>query len=853
MQLSRRAARGRGVIHRLGFALLATMILGPSAARPADLTETRQQFISGQYALCIQSAEKAMADGEYEEDWRLLLARSQMTLGQYPAALTTISNALNRYFSSVRVRLLGHEVYRQNGQPERAVELLQEIADLVNTRSWAYNDPPNLIAVGQAALLLGNDPRRVLDTLFDRAKKQNPNLREAYLASGELALAKNDFQLAAKTFQDGLKQFDDDPDLLYGLARAFESSGRPDMLKALATALAVNTNHLPSLLLLVDHQIDAEDYANAEKLLEKALAVNPWHPEAWAYRAVIEHLRGNASAETQARAKGLKFWTKNPAVDHLIGLKLSQKYRFTEGAAAQRQALKFDADFLPAKNQLAQDLLRLGDEAEGWRLADEVHQHDGYDVVAYNLATLHDSIGKFRTLTNGHFIVRMSAREAPIYGGEVLALMERARTTLCDKYGLELTQPTIVEIFPEQKDFAVRTFGMPGGAGYLGVCFGRVITANSPASQGAQPKNWQAVLWHEFCHVVTLQKTRNKMPRWLSEGISVYEERQANPAWGENIIPAYREMILGDDFVPVGQLSAAFLTPKTGLHLQFAYYESSLIVEFLVKEFGLESIKRILRDLGEGVLINDAIARHTAPLDKIEKDFAAFARARAEQLAPGLDFTKPRRGIAVAVDEEDPNARPRDNFYKLTAEARRLITQKKFEEAKAPLKKLLELYPGYTETDNAYELLAAAHRGLKETDQERAVLSRLAALNADATDAYVRLMELAAASKDWKTVLTNAQRFLAVNPLLAQPHRYLAQASEEVGQSKQAIQSYRLVLTLDPPDPAEVHYRLARLLHQAGDTAAKRHVLQALEEAPRFRDAHRLLLDLAKPVAPSFE
>ena len=34
------------------------------------------------------------------------------------------------------------------------------------------------------------------------------------------------------------------------------------------------------------------------------------------------------------------------------------------------------------------------------------------------------------------------------------------------------------------------------------------------------------------------------MPRWLSEGISVYEERQENPAWGQSMTPQYRELIL---------------------------------------------------------------------------------------------------------------------------------------------------------------------------------------------------------------------------------------------------------------------------------------------------------------------
>src|SRR5262245_16370576 len=104
-----------------------------------ELADARKQFIGGQYEECIKTTEQAISDPEYKEEWRLLLAQPQLALGRYPAALTTVSNALNRYSSSVRVRLLGHEVYRQNGQPERALELLHEIADLVNTRSWAYS------------------------------------------------------------------------------------------------------------------------------------------------------------------------------------------------------------------------------------------------------------------------------------------------------------------------------------------------------------------------------------------------------------------------------------------------------------------------------------------------------------------------------------------------------------------------------------------------------------------------------------------------------------------------------------------------------------------------------------------
>ena len=54
-------------------------------------------------------------------------------------------------------------------------------------------------------------------------------------------------------------------------------------------------------------------------------------------------------------------------------------------AAYQRRSRAFDSTYLPAAAELAQDLLRLGEEAEGWNLAQAVHERDDYDVEAFNL------------------------------------------------------------------------------------------------------------------------------------------------------------------------------------------------------------------------------------------------------------------------------------------------------------------------------------------------------------------------------------------------------------------------------------------------------------------------------------
>jgi tetratricopeptide (TPR) repeat protein len=388
---------------------------------------------------------------------------------------------------------------------------------------------------------------------------------------------------------------------------------------------------------------------------------------------------------------------------------------------------------------------------------------------------------------------------------------------------------------------------MPGNPGYLGVCFGSVITANSPASQAPNPANWEDVLWHEFCHVVTLNETKNRMPRWLSEGISVYEERQANPAWGEAMNLSYRDMILNDELTPLGKLSSAFLTPKNSEHLQFAYYESSLVIEFVVQRFGFETLKKILGDLRDGDEINKAIAAHTAPLPEIEKQFDAFVRERAKNLAPAADLEKPPAEQSEAERTMWKKIHA-DNYYLRMRTAQELMKDKKWAEAKPVLESLANSYHGESRAENPYWLLAVAQRNLKETNAEMATLEKFAAQESDFVDLYIRLIELSEAQKNWPAVTKYVERLLAINPLISLPYQALAEAAVASGNNEQAITAYRKLLLLDPPDPADVHFQLARLLHKRGnaEAEAKRHVLESLEEAPRFRDAQRLLLEIKR-------
>ena len=221
---------------RMRRVLLLALLLEGGALFPAGnagaqtLEQAQTQFLHGNYAAVITNAQKELASRPYRNDWRQLLVNSLMTVGRYGEAYSNAVAGLNGYSPNLALRLLARETALYVNKPAEANRRQVEIQLLLQQRTPTYQDGAELVAIGQALLLLGVEPRLVLENCFQRAEQMDPPAREAFLAAGQLALDKHDFKLAADAFRAGLKKFPDDPDMNAGLARAYESSDRGQML-----------------------------------------------------------------------------------------------------------------------------------------------------------------------------------------------------------------------------------------------------------------------------------------------------------------------------------------------------------------------------------------------------------------------------------------------------------------------------------------------------------------------------------------------------------------------------------------------------------------------------------------------
>lgn len=828
--------------------LILLLLCTPRFAVALDLDDVQEHFQTGAYAACIELAQAQIDTGIWNDVWYRTLIETRLVIGEYTAALDTYQKAIEKFPDSVRLRLLGVAVHRMNNQASQAMGELDYLQSLFERANWRMRNRSDLVPIGEYFLMRGEDPKRVLKNYFDQAVQNDPKSVAAHLATARLGLDKNDAQIASQSLAKALALAPSNPEVLYLLTRAWRSTDPAKSASYLKQSLERNPRFVPSLILQAEALMSSEDYRQAKSMLDEVERINANLPKLWALRAAVAHLEGEYNKEGEYRQRALKPWPLNPDVDFVIGNQLSMHYRFAESADYQRRALVMDPNYVSAQGQLAQDLLRLGELDSGWDQVNQVRTKDPYDVTIFNLKQLQSKLETLATIEAPGFIIRMDPKEAKIYGQEVVDLLQEARRVLTAKYDVTLVEPIYVEIFPKQKEFAIRTFGLPGGDGFLGVCFGRLITANSPAALQVD-SNWKAVLWHEYCHVITLQKTKNKMPRWLSEGISVYEERQRNAIWGQSMNETYKEMILGEDFVPMSQLSSAFLQPKSPLHLQFAYYESSLAVEYWIETYGMPTLLRLLDDLSVGMPVSEALRRAPGSLDALDQEFFVFASEQAKRYAEGVDFSKPtpedRKELAAWIEKHP------ESIYASRLRLQGLIKSRKWPEALELANQLQAQLPADASNEGVYAMLANIHRELQDLEQERAAWVRLTALSADCVQALMRLIEIDRQKGDFASMLVWCDRMIEIDPLRLDVQSARAFAAQKQEAPEIAIPSLEACLELDSIDPASVHYQLAIAFETRKDVAqAKRQVLLALDESPRYIDALRLLARLAKQQDP---
>lgn len=639
---------------------------------------------------------------------------------------------------------------------------------------------------------------------------KNPDYRVRW---GRMYLEHWQPNIASDLFKEALEIKADHAGALLGLALVaaenFEGQG-----EALARkALEADPKLLEAQELLARIALEDNNNRKATEEANKALAIDPASVEGKAILATIDLLADKKDTSWDPHsARGYE------TIGHFFVL----NRRYEEGIQYYRKALELDPQLYTARSELGINLMRLGQDVEAFKQLETCYTAGFQDYATVNSLKLIDSYKNFVEFKTPRTILKVQKKEAELLRLYFEPEMERILTTYERKYKIKLDRPVQVEVYPDHEDFAVRTLGVPG-LGALGVTFGYVLAMDSPSGRPPGQFHWASTLWHEMSHVFTLTGTGSRVPRWFTEGLAVHEETAVNREWGDRISPMVLKAIRDKKLLPVTELDRGFVHPTEAAQVIVSYFQGGRICDYINEKWGWDTLLAMLHDFGAGEE-TAAVIRKELKIEPEEFDKRFFAFVEADTKKQVDHFEQYSGGM------------------KLISE---LAKSKAYEAIIKEGEKIQDWYPDYVEDNNLYEILAKAYLETNNKPAAMAELERYVKIggrNPETIKKLAKMLVEAGRKKDAADVLA---RLNYIYPLDNEAHQLLGSFWLEQGNASGAMREFRAVVAHNPIDPAEAHYDLARALnsnHQPD--RAKDELFTALEAAPGYRPAQRLLLEL---------
>ncbi len=793
---------------------------------------------------------RALADAGKLEDAERLARNGGPTMTALLGEVLVIRGKLAEADSVFRVALtadaagrrsaeasLAELAYRRGDRTEalrRAVALT--VAYERGASQWTADDR---VAAGRAYVLQGTAAavRQAL-AAFDYAIAADSTNLEARLRTGELFLDKYNAPDAKLSFDDVLKRSPEHARALLGLARVADFEGKPEQAALLKRSLAANPSLVGAQLMLGKSHLEAEAYDSATAAARRALAVDSSSLGAWSLDAASAYMTGDSTEYRRALAAARKLNPQPADFFAELAEAAARQRRYGDGVRLAREALAMDSSSVRALGLVGTNELRAGRMDEGRAVLERAFAIDPFNLWHKNTLDLLDLVRTFKTIDRGHFRIVAPPEEAELLSMYLVPLMEEAYDSLSKRY--RYTPPTTVrfEIYKRHADFSVRTVGL-AGLGALGVSFGPVLALDAPSARERGQFNWGSTAWHELAHTFTLGLSNNRAPRWLSEGLSVLEERRARPGWGADATVEFLSAYQGGKLRPVSQLNDGFVRPRAPIETLHSYYLASLVCEMIEAEHGVGALVDMLTAYRDGLETPAVFARvlKLTPA-QIDAKFDAWFRAR---------FAVPLRAVLA----EDGKGEPGGAFVSTMRSAVAYMTAGNADSARAVLLRAQALFPDYAGGGAPSQYLAQLARDRGDLRDALAQITRLTTRSETAWDANLLEVELREKLGDSVGVRAPLERLIWISPYEVSVHVKLAELATRRRDHARAVLERRAILALDPPDALDARYQLARVLLDGGDVAgARKELLGVLEQAPSFEKAQTLLLELRGRITP---
>jgi cellulose synthase operon protein C len=626
---------------------------------------------------------------------------------------------------------------------------------------------------------------------------------------------------AAGLFREALEKDPSNAAAYLGLATVSADGFDGKAVEYAAKAIELDPRLVGAHELMANLALENDDRDEAVAEADKALALDKDAMDAMAIHAAIELI-----ADRSPDAWFAKITAINPGYGEgyaRVARQLEMHYRYEDAVTYYRKAVKADPRLWAAHSALGIDLMRLGKEDEPLAELELSYNNGHRDAATVNSLRLLDSYKNFKTFRDETTVLKLKKTEADLLQPYMQAELHATIATYEKKYRMKLPAPVQVEVYPDHEDFAVRTMGMPG-LGALGVTFGEVVAMDSPSARKPGDFNWGSTLWHEMSHVYILTATNHRVPRWFTEGLAVHEEGEHSPEWGDRVTPEVLIAIREKKLLPLDQLDRGFVYPDYPSQVIVSYFQAGNICGFVKAKWGEEKLLEMVHSYAKSKTTAQVVQEDLGmTLEEFDKQYLAWVDKRYGTEAAHFDEWREKLKMLVAA-----------------------MQKKQYDMVLAQGPAVLAMYPEYVGEANVYELMADADRGKGDAKGEAAALTAYVQEGGQEPAVLKRLATLEEAAGQQSEAAATLARVNYIYPVKDEElHRRLGDLLYALKRYDGAIREYVAVVASNPLDKAGAEFHLAQAYLAAGQKdKAQESVLAALEAAPGYRPAQKMLLEL---------
>jgi len=626
---------------------------------------------------------------------------------------------------------------------------------------------------------------------------------------------------AADLFREALAKEPSNGEAYLGLAIVSADGFDGKATEYTAKAIELDPKLVGAHELMANLALENDDSDLAIVEADKALALDKDAMDAMAIHAAVELIADRSPDTWFAKIAAI-----NPGYGEAyarVARQLEMHYRYEDAVTYYRRAVKADPRLWAAHSALGIDLMRMGKEDEPL-VELELSYNNGYrDAATVNSLRLLDSYKNFQTFRDGTTILKLNKTEADLLQPYMQAELHTIIATYEKKYRMKLPAPVQVEVYPNHEDFAVRTMGMPG-LGALGVTFGEVVAMDSPSARKPGDFNWGATLWHEMSHVYILTATNHRVPRWFTEGLAVHEEGERSSEWSDRITPEVLVAVREKKLLPLAQLDRGFVYPEYPSQVIVSYFQAGSICDFVKARWGEEKLLEMVHSYAQSKTTPQVVEQDLglAPEEFDKQYFAWIDKRYGAEAAHFDEWREKLKGLAAASQ------------------------QKQYDTVLARGPAVLAMYPEYVGDANVYELMADANRAKGDAKAEATSLTAYEHEGGQDPLVLKRLATLEEGAGRQAEAAATLARLNYIYPVKDEElHRRLGDLLYGQKQYDGAIREYVAVVASHPLDKAGAEFHLAQAYLAARQKdKAQESVLAALEAAPGYRPAQKMLLEL---------